>query len=950
MNPRLILLTALFLITGLNLFSATAPLITQQPESVTVEPSQPVTFSVSAIGDSTLTYQWKKGGVDIGTAIGSSHTISAAQIADAGSYTVVITNGIGSKTSAPAVLVVGTKNIWHVKANATGSNNGSSWTHAFTSLNSALSAAIDGDEIWVAAGTYKPSGSGNRDAYFSISKVLTIIGGFAGNEVVASARNWNANLTILSGDLSSNDTGPGGNQGDNSKRVVVYEGGGNAVLDGFRINGGNAPGSGQPDAGAGIYVGEGRTASIRNCTFYWNYAVSYGGGLASYGFGSVSLDRCYFHHNSAPFNGGGGLFLDSSPGSHCIIKRSLFANNSGSACGGALFHYGTTAYIENSAFVANSSGGGMQSGIGAGAIRGFGGAAWITNCTFSGNTNTRGTEGAINHGSGTYVNSIIVGSGSNPIAASATSHLLSDQTITGINNVVGTPAFASAGSVLGVDGIFGTADDGLVLLGASPGVDSADSTLAPLYDAIGSPRPIGAGVDRGAYETLVPPQITTHPQSTTVAQGAASALQIAVSGVGPFTYQWKKDGVVIPGATSDSYPIASTQPWHIGEYSVTATDLGGEVASNVATLSIAGVQTGIWRGLVSYFPLNGNASDQSVFGNNATVVDAVPSPDKLGAADSAYYFNGTSSYMTVGGVPIPTNNAFTWSVWIDHQGPAADKAIIERAQALGVNPLTPYLRTNPDQSVRFGSYDFAQGGSSVSSAAGSVTGNRWTHLAATSDSTGLRTLYIDGTKVAEGSSPSYGQALALFIFGADRLLQPANFYQGSLDNIRIYNRTLSQTEVLHLYGSEDPDSDSDGLRDRFETNTGIYVSAVNTGTNPTLADTDADGLLDGLEVNFHGSNPNIKDSDSDGFDDGFEVSTGFNPNLASSTPDTLSSILTAVEFRFNAANGNSYRIESSTDLTTWGIVENGINGTGGTIVRFYSIEGQTRKFYRTRRN
>jgi hypothetical protein len=408
---RYLLFLAFFASTSC-LIAAEAPLITQQPVSATILLGQPVTFSVNAIGAPTLTYQWKKAGNDIANETTSNLTIASVQASDAAEYTVTVSNGTDNQTSAPAVLIVGTKNIWHVKANATGSNNGSSWANAFTTLNIALTAAANGDEIWVASGTYKPSSSGNRDAYFSISKVLTILGGFAGNEVVASARNWNTNLTILSGDLSGNDTGPGGNQGDNSKRVMVYEGNGNAILDGFRITGGNCPTPGQsPEAGAGIYVNDGRVATVRNCTFYWNYAVSYGGGIASYGFGSVTLDRCHFHSNAAPFNGGGAMMLDSSPGSHCIIKQSLFSNNSGSASGGILFHGGTTAYIENSVFTGNSSGGGLQNGVAAGAIRGFGNTVWITNSTFSGNTNTRGTQGAISHGSAVCVNSIIVGSG-----------------------------------------------------------------------------------------------------------------------------------------------------------------------------------------------------------------------------------------------------------------------------------------------------------------------------------------------------------------------------------------------------------------------------------------------------------------------------------------------------------------------------------------------------------
>jgi hypothetical protein len=146
------------------------------------------------------------------------------------------------------------------------------------------------------------------------------------------------------------------------------------------------------------------------------------------------------------------------------------------------------------------------------------------------------------------------------------------------------------------------------------------------------------------------------------------------------------------------------------------------------------------------------------------------------------------------------------------------------------------------------------------------------------------------------------------------------------------------------------DTDGDGIPDNYETGTGIYVSPTNTGTSPTNSDTDGDGLTDWQEVNTSNTNPNIADTDSDGFGDGFEVSTGFNPNSATSTPETLSSIRQAAEYRFNAALGVSYRIEASTDVTNWATIETNIIGTGGVITRFYSIDGQPKRFFRSRRN
>lgn len=146
------------------------------------------------------------------------------------------------------------------------------------------------------------------------------------------------------------------------------------------------------------------------------------------------------------------------------------------------------------------------------------------------------------------------------------------------------------------------------------------------------------------------------------------------------------------------------------------------------------------------------------------------------------------------------------------------------------------------------------------------------------------------------------------------------------------------------------DTDGDGIADEFETNTGVFVSATDTGSNPNVADSDEDGLSDGVEVRKYQSNPNKKDSDNDGFNDGFEIDTGFSPTDPNSTPDATFTIRTAVEFRFNAAPGQSYRIESSPDATDWNTIESDIIGQGDEITRFYSTEGQSKQFYRVQKN
>ncbi|HEX7757137.1 MAG TPA: hypothetical protein VF421_17425, partial [Niabella sp.] len=74
----------------------------------------------------------------------------------------------------------------YVDASATGANDGASWSSAYKSLSSALDAANANaaiTQIWVAKGTYYPSASNNRDAFFDIKRNnLRLFGGFSGTE------------------------------------------------------------------------------------------------------------------------------------------------------------------------------------------------------------------------------------------------------------------------------------------------------------------------------------------------------------------------------------------------------------------------------------------------------------------------------------------------------------------------------------------------------------------------------------------------------------------------------------------------------------------------------------------------------------------------------------------------------------------------------------------------
>lgn len=83
-----------------------------------------------------------------------------------------------------------------------------------------------------------------------------------------------------------------------------------------------------------------------------------------------------------------------------------------------------------------------------------------------------------------------------------------------------------------------------------------------------------------------PPTIDTHPMSQTLGLDGNTMLTVAVSGTGPFTYQWKQDGTVISGATDPSLNLSMLSPAAAGRYSVTVTGPGGSVTSQTATLTL----------------------------------------------------------------------------------------------------------------------------------------------------------------------------------------------------------------------------------------------------------------------------------------------------------------------------------------------------------------------------
>jgi len=309
----------------------------------------------------------------------------------------------------------------HVKEG--GAGDGSSWTNACGHLQDALDNAVPDDQIWVAAGTYKPTsdnglGIGDRGKHFSMINHVGIYGGFpnTGDPGMAD-RDPKIYETVLSGDLLGNDEANINSydllddpcRADNCFHVFytkVYPPlESSTILDGFVITGGNASDTQSHRNGGGIYNELGSPV-IRNCILKDNSSINLGGVFYSSASSNCTptFINCVFINNFA-YDKGGGIFCSfkTSP----VLYKCTFIDNS-AGTGGGISGHSSSISVRECNFLSNMAGYGRGiHGGGGGGIRIFRGT--LDKCKFIGNFGAQSGGGIVNWGSVTITNCIFLG-------------------------------------------------------------------------------------------------------------------------------------------------------------------------------------------------------------------------------------------------------------------------------------------------------------------------------------------------------------------------------------------------------------------------------------------------------------------------------------------------------------------------------------------------------------
>ncbi|UCE59804.1 MAG: hypothetical protein JSU63_20470 [Phycisphaerales bacterium] len=289
---------------------------------------------------------------------------------------------------------VNAQTVLYVDTHAPGSiQDGSSWTQAFTDLQSALALAAAGATLHVADGTYVPDPGGlanPRLATFRVIDGVSIYGGFAGfGAPEPDKRNILINKTILSGDLQGDDVAddfPDGTSVANNVYHVVTANGTSVatLLDGLTITAGKADaGQDDDDCGGGL-LNVGGNLRVVDCVFSHNSAASCGGGMYTSA-GSPVLTGCLFRSNSASRGGAVHNNHESPTFSRC----SFLANIATGAGGGGVYNSGGGPEFSDCFFLDNVA---AATSLleGGGAIRSSFGSTTLENCVLRGNSGGAG--------------------------------------------------------------------------------------------------------------------------------------------------------------------------------------------------------------------------------------------------------------------------------------------------------------------------------------------------------------------------------------------------------------------------------------------------------------------------------------------------------------------------------------------------------------------------------
>jgi hypothetical protein len=335
----------------------------------------------------------------------------------------------------------------------------------------------------------------------------------------------------------------------------------------------------------------------------------------------------------------------------------------------------------------------------------------------------------------------------------------------------------------------------------------------------GSTTPIYATPPNSTPWETPSPQISTEPTAMSFSSSlgggdpASQPLDIWNSGGGILSYTLAVDAnwlIVSPTAgtsTGVNYPVHHTVSVNIsglavGTYTGTIT-ISDPMASNNPLRIFVSLNLGsYYPPLIAYYPFNGNANDESGNGNNGTVNGAVLTADRFGNPNSAYYFNGDNAYIEVpNSNSLDVTNGLTIVAWVKPNINNITLPIVNKYRsAEGLRSYWLYGWTPGEPGPRF-RIETTTGNVGDAYTHELLSTTNWSFVAGTFDGNNAK-LFVNGVeKNIQSASGIISQNLLPLRIGGDNEIDMDYFY-GKIDDVRIYNRALSPSEIQALYNQE----------------------------------------------------------------------------------------------------------------------------------------------------
>jgi hypothetical protein len=217
------------------------------------------------------------------------------------------------------------------------------------------------------------------------------------------------------------------------------------------------------------------------------------------------------------------------------------------------------------------------------------------------------------------------------------------------------------------------------------------------------------------------------------------------------------------------------------------------------------------NGLVAWYPFNGNANDESGNGNNGTVNGAALTSDRNGNANSAYSFDGVNNCVRVsdnGGNSLDLENDYTISSWVNLNAHVYSPCIITKHLG-NIDNMGTYTFLLQNQSANYPYHILQQAtphfdASTETTVPQNFSLNQWYYLATTyNKSAQTLTHYINGQPVDTISVLYNIQNTDIdLLIGASFIWDMSNmgyFFNGQIDDVGIWNRSLTPQEIQALY-------------------------------------------------------------------------------------------------------------------------------------------------------